>query len=365
MRSLFGQFALVERVFRVAERGVALLFRCQPKNARSEQTRLLAAWQRGNAASPHFVYDPVPDLSALREHLLAIDARLRPEGTLARLYAARARELALETRLVEAIATTAMPHVAAERFVPGDRRAERAALALARRWCGVVIASPEDPSALVASDDHSSPESLLRRMEEEVGRRRLAFRVELSDTMSAAAATGDGVILVARGRQLRRKDTERIVAHEVLGHALPRERARKDSQRLFALGSARGNDEQEGLALYLEREHSHLDHDRKRELGLRHLAAVSVHEGADWVDTTRHLLALGASVEEAILIATRVHRGGGLAREYIYLPALLRVSDAARDEPDIIDWLSRGRLSLDAVAALRSEELADIKTARS
>jgi hypothetical protein len=172
--------------------------------------------------------------------------------------------------------------------------------------------------------------------------------------MSAAAATGDGVILVARGRMLSLRATERIVAHEVYGHALPRQRAARERQPLFALGSARGNDEQEGYALYLEARGGHLDDARKRELGLRHLAAVSVHQGADWVETTRQLLARSASTAEAVAIASRAHRAGGLAREFVYLPALERVNAAANRDAVVLDWLARGRVDLQAITVLRT-----------
>jgi hypothetical protein len=194
-------------------------------------------------------------------------------------------------------------------------------------------------------------------MQLEVGRLRLPFRVELC-TMSAAAATGDGVILIARGRKLSVRAIERIVAHEVLGHAMPRYRASREREPLFGVGSARGNDEQEGYALYLEWQGGHLDAVRKRELGLRHLAALSVHERADWVETTRLLLSLSATNTEAVAIASRAHRAGGLAREFVYLPALARVQAAASDDPGVVEWLGRGRLDLQAITLLqqRAEE---------
>jgi hypothetical protein len=48
-----------------------------------------------------------------------------------------------------------------------------------------------------------------------------------------------------------------------------------------------------------------------------------------------------------------VQRGGGLGREVVYLPALLRVEQAFEREPELDDWLAAGRLSLAAARVLR------------
>jgi hypothetical protein len=246
------------------------------------------------------------------------------------------------------------------RFASVDETSEARARRTAEAWAGL---DDERSETSVLSDDASDPRSLYRRLLSEVGRLRLPFRVETC-ALAAAAATGDGVILVARGRKLSLRATERIVVHEVLGHALPRCRAGAEDEPLFRVGSARGNDEQEGYALYLEREHGHLDATRKRELGLRHLAAILVHEGADWVETVRALQSRSVGDEGAVAIASRAHRGGGLAREFVYLPALERVTLAAQQDRTMLDWLGRGRLDLRTIATLRGKEALRSSAAR-
>ena len=69
--------------------------------------------------------------------------------------------------------------------------------------------------------------------------------------------------------------------------------------------------------------------------------------------TTRLLLDRGAPLADALRIAARVHRGGGLAREAVYLPALLRVEAALADEAQLDEVLGAGRVSVDAASALR------------
>jgi hypothetical protein len=80
---------------------------------------------------------------------------------------------------------------------------------------------------------------------------------------------------------------------------------------------------------------------------------MSVRDGATWVETTRMLLSLGTELDEAVDIASRAHRGGGLARELVYLVAFSRVRRAFDADPECESWLERGRVSAAAVADLR------------
>lgn len=343
---------LVQRLLRV-ERRTALLFYCQPTNAASEQARIHALWRSGRPEAPRFCYRPAPELHALRDELSRLERTLAPRDPIAHLYVERIHELVLETELVEAVSTPRFAALCAKRFPAESDAVALSAARTAERWAKLV---PEASlAATVMSDDPRHPESLLNHMRRTLSQHQLEFRLELRP-MAPAAATGERVVYVAPGRWLTPSDASRIVEHEVFGHALPQQRAGRQSVGLFAAGSARGTDAQEGYALYRERLAGFLDDRRKRELGLRHLAALSVRNGADWVETTRLLLTLSASLDEAVALSSRVHRGGGLARELVYLVALERVENAAGEDPSCLDWLGRGRLSLEAIRALRSAQ---------
>jgi hypothetical protein len=141
--------------------------------------------------------------------------------------------------------------------------------------------------------------------------------------------------------------------HEIEGHARPRCAALQLDMPLFAVGTAGGLDDQEGRALALERRAGLLDGRRRRELALRHVAARAVERGSDFVATARLSLDAGAPIADALRIAARVHRGGGLAREIVYLPALLRVEAALAEDPSIDPVLASGRVSIEAATVLR------------
>ena len=145
---------------------------------------------------------------------------------------------------------------------------------------------------------------------------------------------------------------------EIEAHAIPRTRAALARLAIFQIGTARGIDDQEGLALVLEERGNYLSPRRKRELAARHLAVEAMDSGATFAD------ALGALVKEhgvpapdAVLVAERAFRGGdgtmaGLGRERIYLEAFLRVGEHLRRKPTDEGILTSGQVSLDSIPVL-------------
>jgi hypothetical protein len=80
---------------------------------------------------------------------------------------------------------------------------------------------------------------------------------------------------------------------------------------------------------------------------------MAVRAGASFIETVDRLRAVGARLRDALQIAARCHRGGGLAREIVYLTALQRVEAAFEVDPRLEPWLERGRIGLDAAARMR------------
>jgi len=340
----------LERGLREAERTIALSERCRPLDA-GEPLRVLEAWRAGREVGASARFAPPPAWGALRRNLERLAEQAEPCGGFGRLYAERARELGVEVGLVEQIGTPGFHRAAAGRYPvdPGSdgQRALEWALAWARED------DRTDAGLVVASDDGHRADSLLSAMRRAVGQRRLPFRVEVRADLLSAAATGDGVIVVRGGARYSVSEVARIVTHEIEGHALPRARARLERAGLFALGSAQGSDDEEGRALLLEERAGLLGPRRRAELGRRHLAALAVREGADFVETVRLILGQGAALEQAVGIGLRVHRGGGLAREIVYLTALSRVRRAFDTDPEAEGFLERGRIAVRAVPLLR------------
>jgi hypothetical protein len=363
-----------------AEQASALLQRAWPEHVRSRCESWVAAVRRGEAPALTFSYRPPPVLTELRAALSwataeltsgrvtpESDAELLAEGgseearlqLLATLYAERATELELEAALAEHIGSPGFALLARRRHrargTPDWPIAER----LARDWARAGHASPtgQEPQTLFASDDAGTPYSLLRLISEQIGQLRSALRVVVVRELASRAATGDGVIYVRAGVRLSASAGLRIARHEVLGHALPRVRARQLPIGLGRVGCAGSAEEEEGRALLIEQRFGDLGAERRRELGLRHLTALAVADGADAHDCLRLLAGFECAPAEAVWFYARSARGstgggGGLCRELEYLPAWLRVSAAFAAEPALEGWLEQGRWSLTAARAL-------------
>jgi hypothetical protein len=345
----------LERTLLRAEAAIALLERVRPLNGPSERARLLDAWRSGRRAEPVFDHAPAPVLAELRAALEAIAERLPARGGWSRLYAERAYELALEARAAELVGTPGFAACAAQRFPEDSTAAGRLADEWAAAWCKLHPVPSSD--AVHVSDDERDPSSLIASMRQAIGERRLPFRVLARADLATLAATADGVIFVRRRTAHTAEEAARIVVHEIEGHALPRVRARGEALGLFALGSAGGSDDQEGRALWLEERAGAFDDRRQALLGRRHAAARALRRGASFVETVELLIELGTELDAAFDLAARVHRGGGLGREIVYLPALARVRAASEAEPWLLTWLERGRVSL--AAARTIAELGD------
>jgi hypothetical protein len=337
--------------FSRAEAQIALLRRCQPTNGPAAAAAWVGAFRRGERAELRLHHAPPPDLEQLEAALRELESTLGAAAGLAALYVERVRELRLDAELARSVGTPHFHRLARRRHAPSDAPEWAAAEQLARAWAQA--SCPPDPAATYRSDHRHSPHSLLSLLTREIGQRRLPVRVELAPLLASRAASGDGVVFIQPNLALTHGQGLRICQHEILGHVLPRVLARSQACGLFRVGSAGAGDEEEGRALLIEERSGSLDGERRRELGLRHLAALAVCEGADVTECVRLLLGLGCTLPDAAALYLRVARGGGLCRELAYLPAWLRSSAAFELDPGLERWLEHGRLSLSAARALR------------
>ena len=290
---------------------IRLVGRATPVNFGVETGRVAAAWEAGGEAEPRFEYGARVGLSAERRALDEIGMLGERDEGVAGLFAARARELAVEAAACEAAGTAAFWEACRRRF-PRRDGCDEAADRLAEAWASVDgtragashVGTGTGPfvsgaatgaeEERVASDDERDPRSLVCAMRRAVGEARLPFRVAVARAMAPLAATGDEVIFVAAGRRPSAIDTARTVLHEVRGHAEPAARAKRSGVGILVLGTAFGSDEQEGRALVIEERGGFLVGARRRELALRHLAARAVEGRAGFVDTVRMLIGRGA-----------------------------------------------------------------------
>lgn len=340
--------ALAARQLKQCETELALLDRTRPRDLTAQRVRLVAACSAGHYPPPLFEYQAAPDLSAVRHGLEQLGRLLSEKELESALLRERIDEVALEAELVEAVGTPAFRALAARRFALPSERAELHEAALR---CLDAAAEAAPSSSEHFSDDKHDPSSLWSLLARRIERERLPVRIEVMPGLVSLAAVADGVVRVRAGARLSRRVAERIALHEIEGHVRPR----LAGQRLagvFLAGSAGATEDEEGRAILLEERAGLLATGRRRELGLRYLAAESVRDGADFWQTFRLLFERGSSADAAVELACRVHRGGGLARELVYLAGYRRVAGALSVRPELEALLASGRVSCAAAARL-------------
>jgi hypothetical protein len=353
-----GWLVQVELVLGRAASEVRILSALTPCDARGERLRLIGDLRAGRRTTPRWTYAPRPHDELRR----ALDwaQRVLERGDLTPLEALhldRARELSLEAAMCAAAGKRELSGLARARFEPHEPAVARAASALRADW----LAEPCPPAALatLASDD-PDPASLLSRMKAAVGRLRLPFSVVASPWLAPLAATGERVILVATGRLVADEDAARTVLHEIEGHARPRARSMAAGSAHFRTGTARGIDDQEGRAVWLEERAGWLGPRRRRQLAARHWTVEAMLGGASFADVAAALTGEhGLDAAEAVVVAERAFRGGdgcrpGLGRERVYLESFVRVRRhlSARPHDDAV--LASGQVAVDAIDTLRA-----------
>jgi hypothetical protein len=351
---LDAELRRAERLLSRAERSIRLLDRLVPENLAAERERLARALLQGRFAEPRFVYAVAPEVEALRPFLTSLASTLPSFGALGQLYAERALELELEAALVGAVGRAEFRALAVERYSPPRVIPAVDSDGLAAAWLGA--AEPEIETESFFSDDLSHPSSLVSLLNARIGALRLPVRIELRPLLPTVAAAGDGFVAVRPGVRLSALEAARIAVHELSGHVEPRLAAQREALGIFRVGSRAAGDEEEGRALLLEERAGLLHPARRRDLALRHSAALAVRGGASWFELVRGLETQGVARARALELALRVLRGGGLGREIVYLPSYLQLRAEFAREPSLERYFERGRVSLAAARALRSLE---------
>ncbi|HJL37153.1 MAG TPA: DUF1704 domain-containing protein, partial [Polyangiaceae bacterium LLY-WYZ-15_(1-7)] len=341
--------ARMRRVTDVARRLPAMTAR----NGRAERERLRADYAAGRRLQPRWERAPEGVPRHVR-HALDEARALAPEVPAGELYLARLDELELELELIDALgdAKRVRP-LAARRFGTGREAvpigARRLPLAeIAERLLEEVAGPPEEPT--LPAEGEPSLASIVRAFAAAAG---LDVEVRVEPGLVANAAAGERTVFLA-DRRFGRREALRLGVHEVLGHLVAAANGRSQPLALLSVGTAGSVADQEGLAILLEEQAGLLDGRRVRTFAARVWVTDRVHAGAPF-DEVVHLLVgeLGFTGDEAIALAERGFRGGGVARDAVYLRGWLRVRRAVAEGVADVEALRQGRVSLDALPQLR------------
>ncbi len=301
--------------------------------------------------TPRFQYRPhTVDPSILKRKLFNIKIERVEDPTLEALFREKRTELELKLSLIGARLTP--------RFLPTSvalyGRIDDASMQLARS----VLESMDGAKATTAGR-RVSGEAFAAAAELEIAKYRsadgsIAPRVELRDDVTSLMVSA-GNLLVGRSMSIPEDRVEALIQHEVGTHVVTYWNGRAQPFRLLASGLARHDELQEGLAVFAEYIVGGLTSARLRTLAARVLAARSVADGAEFIDTYRLLVDdVGMASKSAFGVAMRVHRGGGLVKDAVYLRGLQGVVDYVH-QGGRLDTLLVGKIAPEHTAVI--EEL--------
>lgn len=288
-----------------------------------------AAWAQfkegGYHRAPNFLYRPLtaaPDTQKKALFSIALDHFEDPVLTL--LYREKQQELDLQLSMLASRET--------RRFVELGRAlygsVEPALLAVAQSILDATAKTASRKPVEPDTADHAFVERKAQAMIATYASQYDAFTatIETRDDLPAGLMVTNGRLLISRSTAMARQRVEALLSHEVGVHLLTYYNGSAQGLRLFRSGLAGYEGAQEGLAVLAEYLAGGMTIARLRLIAARVVACAAMLDGASFQDNFRLLTKdLGFAHQPAFNLALRVHRGGGLAKDAIYLRGLLEI----------------------------------------
>ncbi|TKB47480.1 flavohemoglobin expression-modulating QEGLA motif protein [Thalassotalea mangrovi] len=175
----------------------------------------------------------------------------------------------------------------------------------------------------------------------------LNCRVEKSAKIVAKAMVNNekALLLVNKNARFTKKELHAFAYHELGIHMLTTINAKQHDLKVFGLGLAGNTYTQEGIALFSEYCSGSLTIKRLQTIALRVIAVNYMLQHDDFVKTY-HTLLNEFELEKsfAFTLTTRVYRGGGFTKDFLYLRGFRDVLALAKQGP--IDNLLVGKTGL-------------------
>ena len=200
-------------------------------------------------------------------------------------------------------------------------------------------------------------EDFAEHAEQEIGyyrqlRPEIAAQVQVRSDV-AGIIVSQGNLFIGKSFSVAPCRTEALLQHEVGTHVLTFLNGQAQPFKQLCYGLAGYDALQEGIAVLAEFLTGGLTNSRLRLLAGRVVAAHCLIEGASFVETFRVLnKTYGFKQQAAYGIALRVHRGGGLTKDSIYLQGLATLLEYIRNDGDM-DILWMGKVAFEHLPVMR------------
>jgi uncharacterized protein (TIGR02421 family) len=150
-------------------------------------------------------------------------------------------------------------------------------------------------------------------------------KVDTSKRLVANAMVDGGrkTLLIRHGIKVTKTELNALIHHELGVHMVTTTNAQQQPLKIFSLGLPGNTLAQEGLAILSEYISGSMTLDRIKILALRVVAVETMIRYGDFSKTFKALKNdYGLNPERAFMLTARVHRGGGLTKDHLYLRGL-------------------------------------------
>jgi uncharacterized protein (TIGR02421 family) len=272
--------------------------------------------------APQLIYRPLTvEYDAQKRRLFSIALDHFEDPVLTTLYREKQQELDLQLSLLAARETTRFVEIGRALYGPVEPSLQK----VAREILEATKAPRKKPSS--ESADSAFVERRARAMIGTYAKEYAEFSasIEMRDDLPAGLMVSGGKLLIARTTTMAKSRVEALLSHEVGVHLLTYFNGSAQGLRLFRTGLAGYEGAQEGLAVLAEYLVGGMTTERLRLLAARVTGCAAMLSGASFVECYREVRAEGMSASAAFNLTLRLYRGGGLAKDAVYLRGLLEI----------------------------------------
>jgi len=293
-----------------------------------------AAWQEFKAGrfkrTPQFLYRSLSvKVEAEKRKLFSVAFDRFEDPLLYHLYREKQQELDLQLSLISARETKRFVEYSRALYGPVETSLYRSAVEILVQTEKAAHDGDDGETDTEIADCYDV-EIAARAMIANYQRQYEGFtaEIELRDDLPPGLLVSDGRLLISRATRMARNRVHALLSHEIGVHLLTYFNGSAQGLRLFRSGLAGYEGMQEGLAVFSEYMAGGMTVARLRLVAARVVACAGMLEGRPFAETYGMLVGeYGFSPAAAFNLTLRLYRGGGLAKDAIYLRGLLELLD--------------------------------------
>lgn len=174
-------------------------------------------------------------------------------------------------------------------------------------------------------------------------------KIELSNRVisQVMVLNSKKTILIRPDARFTRKEVNALVEHEIGVHMVTTQNSADQNLKIFNLGLPVNTMTQEGLAILSEYLSGNITLKRLKKIALRVVVVDMMCSGAEFIECFNFLVhQQNINTNEAYSIVTRIFRGGGFTKDYLYLSGFVQILKMWNNNIDLSPLLI-GKTSLD------------------